>query len=182
MENKFSVSEFTQFMDWLVDKGMMNKSTATSRKLATIKILSALDEHELGDLRTIDREQTFKRFVNKFGKEFKPGSLTAFKGRFNNAVDEFIRYAEDQANFKVIPKRLSKLDAGDEQKKSKGKKVENPLQPPPRAHPPFVSPTAVVFPIPIRAGIVVQIHNVPTDLTPSEAERISAVIKALAVV
>lgn len=181
MENKFSADDFTQFMDWLVDKGLMNKSTAISRKLAALKILSALDDHELSDLRAIDREQAFKRFVNKFGREFKPGSLTAFKGRFNNAIDEFIRYAENPSNFKVVPKRISKTEAGDEQKKIK---VKNPVKPLQTANPgtsPANNPTSIIFPIPIREGIVIQIHNVPADLTESEAARIGAVIKALAV-
>lgn len=183
MENKFSANEFTQFMDWLVDKGLMNKSTAVSRKLATLKILSALDEHELNDLRAIDREQAFKRFVNKFGREFKPGSLTAFKGRFNNAIDEFIRYVDNPSSFKVMPKRVSKTEAGDEQKKMKVKK--NPVKPLQTVNPDIShvikNATSVIFPIPIREGVVVQIHNVPTDLTESEAARIGAVIKALAV-
>jgi hypothetical protein len=41
--------------------------------------------------------------------------------------------------------------------------------------------TKIIFPIPLREGVVVQIHNLPMDLTAAEAQRISAVINALAV-
>jgi hypothetical protein len=37
-----------------------------------------------------------------------------------------------------------------------------------------------VFPIPLRANVTVRLFDVPADLTPSEADKIARVIKALA--
>lgn len=39
----------------------------------------------------------------------------------------------------------------------------------------------LIFPIPIRNGVVVELHGLPTDLTNSEANKISTVINALVV-
>jgi len=40
---------------------------------------------------------------------------------------------------------------------------------------------SVVFPIPISGGKVITINNFPHDLPTSDAEKIAAVVKALAV-
>lgn len=37
-----------------------------------------------------------------------------------------------------------------------------------------------VYPIPLRADVTVQLHNLPADLTPAEADKIAAVVRALA--
>jgi hypothetical protein len=38
-----------------------------------------------------------------------------------------------------------------------------------------------IVPIPIRADLIVRIHGIPLDMTETEAEKIGAVVKALAV-
>lgn len=40
---------------------------------------------------------------------------------------------------------------------------------------------SLVFPIPITGGRIITIHNLPYELSKSDAEKISAVVKALAV-
>lgn len=43
-----------------------------------------------------------------------------------------------------------------------------------------MSESHVVYPIPIRPGLIVRIANLPDDLTKAEAEKIAAVVMALA--
>lgn len=186
MDNRYSESELLKFMDWLANKGLLNSTTAKSRKIAAGKVLSALDEDEKSDLRTLDREQTFQRFSNKFSKDFTPVSLTTYKSRFNSALDDFIRWVDNPAGFKTNLTQKSSKAKSDEPNKpaTKGKKVAKPILKPETPETPETqqthSLTSVNFPIPIRNGIVVEIRNLPMDLNASEAERISAVVKALA--
>lgn len=186
MENKYSESELLQFMDYLGDKGIIKLATAKSRKIAASKILGALDENEKTDLRNLDRERAFMRFQNKSGKDFTPDSLLTYKSRFFSALDDFLSWVENPATFKPagsqraargsaeqtsLPRKTSKLQKAVPQ--SQGNlhtgQHEGGQQP-------------LIFPIPIRDGVVVKIHNLPIDLTRGESERICAVIRALAVV
>jgi hypothetical protein len=45
----------------------------------------------------------------------------------------------------------------------------------------FLSPSEIVFPIPIRPDVVVKVVGLPSDLTKQEAARIGNVINALAI-
>ena len=182
MSEEYSEAELFKFMDWLGQKGLINVTTAKSRKIASARILAALDNHEKLDLRDLDREQTFQRFVNKSGQDFTPGSLTTYKSRFYSSLDDFFNWRANQAGFKPAGMQKSRskvIDTNDQtslKKKSKvtkGTVARGPLD---------LQGQSIVFPIPIRDDITVKIHNLPMDLTKIEAERICAVVKALAVV
>jgi len=182
MENRYSELELMNFMDWLGNKGLLNPTTAKSRKIAAGKVLSALDDNEKLDLRTIDREQVFQRFSNKFSKDFTPDSLTTYKSRFNSAIDDFLRWIDNPAGFKTGISQKSTKPKSEESGKQfiKRKKFTDTSSKANEPPPPPPNPTSVNFPIPIRSGIVVEIRNLPMDLSASEAERIGAVVKALA--
>lgn len=183
MEKQYSELELTNFLDYLVAKGLTNESTARGRKAAAVKVLSALDEHEKIDLRQLDRESAFQRFVNKFGKDFSPDSLTTYRSRFNTALDDFLRWSENPAGFKPnisAARTQRKVQEGGEVKTSPRLKsseksssdVGMPSVQQRQSH--------FEFPIPIRADLIVRIQHLPMDLTQEEAERIAGVIKALA--
>lgn len=176
MVTSYSESELMDFLDYLSSKGLLGSSTASGRKAAALKILSALDPAEKTDLRNIDRDQTFQRFSNKFGKEFTPDSLTTYKSRFNAALNDFFKYQENPSGFKVNSSKRVGKETGVE-KSTKGK------TPPTRQKPPQTDftdkPKGVTFPIPIRDNVIIEIHNLPMDLSKAEATRISAVIMAL---
>lgn len=185
MENRYSESELITFLDWLADKGLLNSSTAKSRKIAAVKILGALDDHEKLNLRSIDREQTFQRFFNKYSKDFTPDSLSTYKSRFNSALDDFLRWVDNPAGFKISssskPARAKSKDLQEPvSKKTLANRSNGDVATPPPSPPLSNLPGSIVFPIPVRNDVVVQLHNLPMDLTPMEAERICAVIKALA--
>lgn len=184
MENRYSESELITFLDWLADKGLLNSSTARSRKIAAVKVLGALDDHEKLNLRSIDREQTFQRFFNKYSKDFTPDSLSTYKSRFNSALDDFLRWVDNPAGFKIgSSSKLGRAKSKDAQesvsKKTSVNKSNGGNEAPSLNHLSNL-PGSIVFPIPVRNDVVVQLHNLPMDLTAMEAERICAVIKALA--
>ncbi len=185
MSSDYSADELQSFLEWGVQKGLLKQETGNSRRTAVQKVLSALDESEREDLRGIDIESTFARFVNKNAKSFTPQSLTTYKSRFQTALEDFLRYKENPATFRFEGTRRTRITAGDAQDEKKGspKRTTRPAaatgkNEPPPPQPPVVS--EVVFPIPIRDGVVVRIHNIPNNLTKAEAQRISAVVLALA--
>lgn len=185
MENKFSERELLGFLDYLGDKGIIKQATAKSRKIAAGKILSALDESEKVDLRNLDKEQAFTRFQNKCGKDFTPDSLIAYKSRFFSALEDFLRWTENPAAFKPAGTQRAARSGGEQAASSKKAIKALKTIPVPQGNThgsPHEGGQPLVFPIPIREGVVVKIHNLPIDLTKAESERICAVIKALSVI
>lgn len=187
MDDRYSEAELIKFLDWLGGKGLINSATAKSRKIAAAKVLSALDEDEKRDLRTLDKELVFQRFSNKGGKEFTPDSLTTYKSRFNSALEDFFNWRMNPAGFKPGGAQRAgrgKGKGGEPLPKKRGIKILPTIpQEPPHLPEAMVNATGqqLVFPIPIRNGVIVKIHNLPLDLSQMEAERICSVIKALAV-
>lgn len=179
METKYSEAELFVFLDYLASKGLINGSTINSRKAAASKILSALDDHEKIDLRDIDREQTFQRFSNKFGKEFTPESLITYKSRFNTALNDFLRYLDNPSGFKAGKPKKSAKENTQDISPSKKRKTGSP--PPILPKVPEIPQDEYVVSVPIRNGLIVKINNLPMDLTKSEAQRICAVVTALSV-
>lgn len=187
MSTDYSEQALSTFLDWLGDKGLVKQATAKSRKIAALKILSALDGHEKIDLRSLDRDATFQRFVNKLGSDFTPDSLVTYKSRFTSALEDFLRYKENPAGFKPglssrsARKTKGSSDTGRKPSISSKTKNSHSTDINQQQQHTTVDISKFVFPIPLRDGVVVQIHNIPSNLTAAEAERISAVIKALAI-
>lgn len=173
-EKDYSAEAYYSFMDYCANKGLVKANTAQSRKAAGKKMLELLDPEERRDLRTIDLDQLHNCFVNKSGTEYTPDSLQVYKSRFKTGLVDFLRWVENPATFKPST----------QQRENGARTPSEPLHrqasPPGRSAEPQRSSLGVVFPVPLRPDLIVQIHNIPSDLTEAEAERISAIVKALA--
>jgi hypothetical protein len=185
MENRMSdrsLAALTTFLDYLASKGLMAKNTAAGRKAACGKVLGVLDPEEQSDVLNIDLDDAMTRFINLEGRGYTPSSLNVYKSRVASALSDFASYLQNPAAFK--PSTASKKSNGETTKRSgvsrspKRPSVEADVQK--RQEPPQGAPSANVFPIPIRADVVVRINGLPFDLTPAEAEKIASVVKAMA--
>ena len=179
--NTNSQIDLIAFLDYLSSKGLMNIATANSRKAAVRTLLSVLDEAETTDVTALDLDDVASRFLIKRGGEFKPESVKVYKSRVANAIEDFKKYRADPLNFKtaITPKFVVKPKPVSSQSKD-AVEEESRSQPQPIAA--FVSPSEIVFPIPIRPNTIVKIVGLPSDLTKLEAARIANVINALATV
>jgi lysyl-tRNA synthetase class I len=176
MTPEYSASELIDFMEYLADKNLLNTSTAKARKFAVIKVLNAVDENEKTDLRNLDKEVLFRRFTNKFGKELTPDSLRTYTNRYNLALNHFLEYKQNPATFKIGPSKKSAKD------NNTGKKtvIKKPSSPTPEIVQTntFLEPKSYVLQIPISDGRLIEIRNLPMDLSESDARKIAAIITA----
>jgi len=183
METSRSVAELAKFYTYLADKGLMNERTAYARSQAAQQVLSVLEPEEKENLEDLDRETVFRRFVNKNGQRFTPGSLQTYKQRFNSAVDEFLSYARDPASYKPS-------GAGTRDRARTVSTDSRPAEPSPRTarRSPLDSGARLpsdllAYPLPLASGSVAQLL-VPPVITETDADRItslvSAMVKALA--
>jgi hypothetical protein len=175
-----SLTALLGFIDYLGAKGLAPKNTVAGRKAAVTKVLSVLDPEEVGDVTTIDLDSAMTRFFNLEGKSYKPESLGVYRSRVNASINDFKSYLESPTTFRS--------GGNNGQKKAKGEVVKKAVkQSSPTKEEPVLArfetspPSHVnVFPVPIRPDVVVRIHGLPFDLTAAEADKIAAVVRAMA--
>lgn len=171
-----------RFMDYLANKGLMAPATARSRKAALSKVLSVLEEDEAVDVTNIDLEDVMVRFNNLQGQGYTPQSLQTYKSRAKSALEDFEAYLDNPLGFRPsINKRATRAPStkmDDQPTTSNASPVAEGESPKPKPSAEFVNPT--ILPIPIRADVTVRVQGLPFDLTPQEASKIAAVIKAMA--
>lgn len=168
----FSKPKLMEFLDFLGNKGLMNKATVASRKAATNTFLSILADEEADDLRKIDLDEVALRFSNLKGGQFKPDSIKVYKSRVSSAIEDLKKYKANPLNFKPsisAPKAPSAPKSEKDTKPSTNK-----------AGTKSGNESEVVFPVPIRPDVVVKIAGLPSDLTKKEAAKIANVVLALA--
>lgn len=185
MAPKASRQKFTDFMDYLSQKGLMNPATAQSRKASASAVFSVLTETEAEDLSTIDFDDVMNRFQHLKGQKLSPGSLRTYKSRAKSSLDDFIRYLEDPSNFRA------KSPAGTRAPRSKKGSQQSRILPDEIEFRPVsssienVGSTASVadsiFPIPLRSNLIVYVQGLPFDLSKAEARKIANVITAMAI-
>ncbi len=178
MDTKYSEQELVTFLGYLGSKGLMNESTANARKIAAQKVLSVLEPSEKTDLRTIDRDLIFTRFMNKHRNTFTPGSLQTYRQRFVSAIDDFISYVNDPAGFKPTSSARSPRQSRAEDQQGRGRvsaslSTRGDLRAQVSVHHGLLT-----YPIPLPNGRIAQL-SVPSDMTSEDAERISSVVPAM---
>ena len=176
MTNAYSADDLLGFLDHAGDKGLMPAATAQALAVATRNVLGILSDDEKADLSQLDIDAAIKRFTNKRAKDFNPASLKEYGRRIKRAVDLFLGWREDPANF-AIKSRAT----GAPRKKERGS--ENSLAAAGEAASGQVlDEKAGTYrsSVPVRPGLVVTLVNIPNDLTSAEAERIACFVRMLA--
>jgi len=176
MANTYSADDLLEFLDHAGDRGLMPAATAQALAVATRNVLGILSDAEKADLRQLDLDAIVRRFTNKRAKDFNPSSLKEYGRRIRRAVDLFLSWRDDPANFTV----KTRTTAGP-RKRDKELGSDEPMT---RETSTEQVPDEVAgtyrSAIPIRPGLVVTLVNIPNDLTSAEAERIAGFVRMLA--
>lgn len=178
MSKDYSERAFLRFLDYLSNKHLMKPATVRARKAAVKKMLDVLDSSEKEDLSELDIDRLYDQFINKHGMDLTPESQKVYKSRFTSAYNDFLTYTGNPTDFKpsVSKREPAAQPSQKREKSSKKPRIETGIEQTAAAS----RPGTVVFPVPIRPELTVELRNIPADLTAAEAEKISAVIQALA--
>ena len=175
MAKDYSEASFSNFMRQSVVSGLIKPATLRARKLAAEQLMVELKSHERQDLRLVDVEELSARFHKLEGSSIRPESMDVYKSRLRDALSDFITWTDDPEAF--VPRESEQRQLREQLKNEpddhKQAREELALNPP-------RSPQEI-FPVPIREDLVVYIQNVPLDMTRREADKIAAVVQALAV-
>jgi hypothetical protein len=176
MANAYSADDLLEFLDHAGDKGLMPVATAQALSVATRNVLGILSDDEKADLSQLDLDATVRRFTNKRARDFNPTSLKEYGRRIRRAVELFVSWREDPANFAIKTRTTT-----GPRKREKGLGSSEPMA---REAPTEQFPNEVAgtyrSAVPIRPGLVVTLVNIPDDLTSAEAERIAGFVRMLA--
>lgn len=174
-DKDYSQSAFLEFLRSSAVSGMVNPGMGRARKLAAEQLFVQLKSHERVDLRLVDVDELCSRFHKIQGSTIRPENLEVYSQRLASALRDFIRWVDNPAQFVSNEGELPefKLVAQRNDVGQAGAREELALNPPRSPHD--------IFPVPIREDLVVYLQNIPLDMTPAEAGKIAAVVKALAV-
>jgi len=180
-KSDYSKSNYFAFLDYVSAKGLVKNATAKNWKNASIRLLAIESDDESQDMRELNIDDLCSRFMNLEGKSVTPSSMQVYRSRFKSAVNDFIAYTNNPMAYKPgISQRSSRKKASKNGTSgaSNTNNQNNKGQQSGQEHNPH--PKNITFPIPLRSDLVVEIKHLPHDLTEQEAEKISMVIKALA--
>ena len=178
MTKERSREKLLEFLDYLADKGLVARSTATARRAAASKLLGILSEEEAKDITKLDLDEVMARFQNLEGSSYTPGSLKTYLSRVRAAVEDFDAYVNNPLGFRPNIRKRERPKAN--AKKPDGPKMAAAAKNPARVEPATTPMSSSIVPIPIRQDTTVFVQGLPFDLSEAEAERIANVIRAMA--
>ena len=187
MESDYSFEALTEFLKYVADHGLWKANTAVGYRTAASKIEGDLTEQEAADVREIELDLVFQRYVNRNKLKVSPSTLSTYKRRLRKAIDEFVRYRNDPMNYRPqltsAGRQGSATEAGSpgggragERAPKTRRATETVAQP---SGPPSSSTPMLTVPFPLRHDFLASVQ-IPRDLRKGEAERLAAFINTLA--
>jgi hypothetical protein len=171
----YSYEDLQEFLQYAGEKGLVKENTARTWRSATKKVFSVLDEEERNDVRKIDLQSAFQRFVNKSGTDYAPSSLKAYRSRTKTAVESFLEWKQDPSAWSWNGRQSSRRQDSDT---SQGSPSSSPA-PAESAQDGGQDESELRVPFPLRGGDVVAQVVVPRDITADEARNLARFIESL---
>lgn len=182
MSQNRSREDFVRFLEYLGDKGLVARATASARLTAASKVLAVLSEDEAQDVIGIDIDHLMARFDNLNPHQYTPDSLQSYRSRLKTALEDFRAYSENPVSFRPNSHARTKqksLSNGGKVSKRKPAAALAPATPPVVSSGPAVDlPNVSQLPIPLRQNLTVRIFGLPFDLSRQEAQKIANIVLA----
>ena len=172
-----TAKDLLEFWPNLSRQGLIAKAAAANYKNAVNAILSGTETPNEADVKELDVDELFRRFVNLNAKRYKPETLGVIESRFRRARSEFLRWAENPKAFQPEIGQTRRKNPSTSSTKSERRK-ETKGAPDDRHEEEFGDEGGpmISYPLPLRPGIVAKL-TVPADLTDADVSRITAFLK-----
>jgi len=179
MPGDHSADDLIDFLTHAGERGLMPAATAQALAVATRNVFSVLDESERAALPLEDMDGVIRRFNNKRARDFNPTSLKEYGRRVRRAVEIYLGWKNDPANFSV----KTRVTSSGRTDRPHGRQGESSSVREPTDNVQWssmASASGYQTAFPVRPGHVVAISNIPHDLSAAEAERLASFIRLLA--
>ncbi|ABF51997.1 hypothetical protein Sala_0274 [Sphingopyxis alaskensis RB2256] len=182
MSQNRSRDDFIRFLDYLGEKGLIARATASARRTAVAKVLAVLSDDEAEDVTNLDIDHVMGRFDNLNPHQYTPDSLQTYRSRLKTALEDFRSYSENPVSFRPSGQsRMRQKANGNNAKpqKSKAPTTQTSASPPTTSSLPMVDlPNVNQLPVQLRQNLTVRIFGLPFDLTMQEAQKIANIVLA----
>ncbi|CAH8213891.1 hypothetical protein [Vibrio aestuarianus] len=160
----YSVDNYRNFIDHVEENKIAEGSKLANWKsvLNVLSVLTAEEEKDITKFEIQELLDIFKARKIESGKEPSAGSLGTYKSRLNKGLSEFKKYVENASK----AQNNDMVKKTETNREDKANVIENKIE-------------TYTLPFPLRAGVMVKISDLPTNLTAEEAERIASMVKAL---
>jgi hypothetical protein len=191
MSYPYTVTGAREFLDYLINKGLLNANTGGSMKSACEKLFSVLDENEKQSLKGLDVDAAVKRFANKNPGSLSPDSLGVYRSRVQKVLALLDRFNLDPASFKVdFSPRAKNADVSNGAKKppasrgqtetGRSRSTEAPAQAINERVEGTNKSDAVTLMFPLRPDFIAQ-FVIPKELSLREAKKLAAYFELIAI-
>lgn len=177
MLDDFSLTAWLRFFDTAEEQGLMNRGRARALRTGVQQILTDLPDGQQRDVRTIDFEAAFKRYLNKNPGRLIPKSMADYRRRLDHALREFTEYNSNPTAYQSGGRASRASASGNGARAKKRDDGAQEKRPVPAVPIPKQSGLALDFPLrpEYRAQVVI-----PADMTTEEARRLGAFLLTLA--
>ena len=184
MANNRSRDDFIRFLEYLGEKGLVPRATASARRTAATRVLGVLSESETEDVLSLDIDHLMARFDNLNPHQYTPDSLQTYRSRLKTALEDFRAYSDNPVSFRPSGQARNKKAGVDSVKGLKQRaSAEGPRTVTVASSP--SSPSAAIdlpnvnqLPVQLRPGLTVRIFGLPYDLSRPEAQKLANIILA----
>ena len=186
-----------EFCDRLASRGDVEPERAKAYRTSAKKILE-VESANLDDinLRELDVDDLFARFVKLNKAIYSDGSLKTYRSRFRLVVTMYLAWLDDDPGWKTGGRQAPKAangSAGSSRKTASNRQARPPAaQPQPSQSensettrektPAMVSSSGaplISYDLPLRHDLIIRM-TLPIDLTETDAERLTAFVRSLA--
>lgn len=181
MSENRSRDDLIRFLEYLGDKGLVARATASARRTAAAKVLSVLSNEEAQDVIGINLDHVMGRFDNLNPHQYTPESLQAYRSRLKTALEDFRSYCDNPVTFRPSGQtRIKQKSVSNGAKTTKKITSSAPTAPQsaPSTTPAIDLPNVNQLPIPLRQNLTVRIFGLPFDLSKQEAQKIANIVLA----
>lgn len=181
---EYSKEELIKFLHFIRDKDLVRYQTATSWVTAVSKLLSDLSDEENTDVRRVDIELAVHKAANRKSHNISPSSLKAYRARTKRAIEEFVKWREDPANYRPLSFTKSQqtgnsTSSSKQKQKSISSKQSTKANSENHSEEVVSNSSELNLSYPLRSDFLAQVV-IPRDLSHLEAKRLGAFILTLA--
>lgn len=177
MADVHTADELLDFLAHAAERGLMPAATAQALSVATRNVISVLSDEERADLPLDDLDGVVRRFTNKRARDYNPDSLKEYGRRLRRAVDLYLQWKADPANFAVKTRATTPARARERKALAQPVPADNGAAE--LGVTPAIGASGYQTAFPVRPGHVVSLSNIPHDLSQAEAERLAQFIRLL---
>lgn len=170
------------FLAWASDNHYVNTSSASALRTGVKKVLEVEPDLDAIDIRHADIDDILLRFHNRARGKMKDRSVDVYESRFRSSIDMYIKWLDKDKDWIPASSRARKATTSGGAVKRQVPLIDTTTAVAVDEHSTSSAPSGpgvITYPFPIRAGLQGRI-TLPENLTPREADRISAFIKTLA--